>query len=161
MDAHCKLEKFGIQIYAAIDAYSRNIIWVYVGVSARTLISVLKQFAVAVKKTRRTPRLVRVDKGKETTMAAAFQYGHARRVRAHEGLWNCTFRSTWCFGTSTTNQRIESWWQQMSRGRLSAWLVSRLRASKLSHPPAMQLYRLMQCRIFSTALWRKANMTRT
>ncbi|KAK6431445.1 hypothetical protein LTR95_012391 [Oleoguttula sp. CCFEE 5521] len=48
IDAHCKLEPYGIQIYAAIDAYSRQILWLYVGISARTLVSVYAQFITAV-----------------------------------------------------------------------------------------------------------------
>ena len=38
-----KLEPFGIEIYAAIDGYSRYIVWPYVGVSARTAVSVQRQ----------------------------------------------------------------------------------------------------------------------
>ena len=37
-----KLELFGIEICAGIDAYSRYITWIYVGVSARQ-----SQFSVA------------------------------------------------------------------------------------------------------------------
>ena len=36
VDGHKKLSKqFGIEIYVAIDAYSRRLIWIYVGVSSR------------------------------------------------------------------------------------------------------------------------------
>ncbi len=42
IDAHCKLDWFGFQIYAAIDAYSRYITWIYVGTTAHTAVSVLK-----------------------------------------------------------------------------------------------------------------------
>ncbi|KAK4118288.1 hypothetical protein N657DRAFT_628661 [Parathielavia appendiculata] len=34
VDGYCKLEYFGIEIYAGIDAYSRYITWFYIGVSA-------------------------------------------------------------------------------------------------------------------------------
>lgn len=43
-----KLSLFGIEIYAAIDGYSRYILWVYIGVSTRTAISVYKQYIEAV-----------------------------------------------------------------------------------------------------------------
>jgi hypothetical protein len=33
VDGHCKLSPYGIDIYGAIDAYSRKLIWLYVGVS--------------------------------------------------------------------------------------------------------------------------------
>jgi hypothetical protein len=43
LDGHDKLSQYGIQIYAAVDAYSRKIIWFYVGNSNRTPISVVRQ----------------------------------------------------------------------------------------------------------------------
>jgi hypothetical protein len=106
MDGYCKFEEFGIQIYAAIDAYSRNIIWIYVGVSGRTMVSVYQQFAVALKTRKHAPRLIRTDKGKETIMAADAQYLHARLTRGNV----CTFRDCFIYGTSVANQRIEAWW---------------------------------------------------
>lgn len=129
IDAHCKLEQFGIQIYAAIDAYSRHIIWCYVGVTARTMISVFKQFLTAVESRGVTPRLLRADKGYETMITADAQYHLARISRTRQDPdeeENCTFRKTFVFGTSTKNQRIEAWWQQLSKSQLSAWVVSRL-----------------------------------
>ena len=41
IDSHIKLEPFGIEIYAAIDGYSRYIVWIYVSISARTTVGVL------------------------------------------------------------------------------------------------------------------------
>jgi len=42
LDGHDKLAQFGMQIYAAIDAYLRKIIWFYCGSSNRTAISVVR-----------------------------------------------------------------------------------------------------------------------
>jgi hypothetical protein len=120
MDGYCKFEEFGIQIYAAIDAYSRMIIWIYVGVSARTMVSVYAQFAEALKIRGVAPQLIRTDKGTETIMAADAQYLHARRTRGS----NCTFRECFVYGRSVSNQRIEAWWAQISKGQLHEWLVS-------------------------------------
>ncbi|KAJ5464457.1 uncharacterized protein N7458_000143 [Penicillium daleae] len=36
LDGYMKLEPFGIEIYAAIDGYSRYVTWIYIGISART-----------------------------------------------------------------------------------------------------------------------------
>jgi hypothetical protein len=33
INKHNKLLPFGIEVYAYINAYSRNIIWIYVGIS--------------------------------------------------------------------------------------------------------------------------------
>jgi hypothetical protein len=35
LDGHNKLLDWGIEIYAAIDAYSQFIIWIYIGISNR------------------------------------------------------------------------------------------------------------------------------
>jgi hypothetical protein len=43
IDGYMKLEPFGIKIYATIDGYSRYIVWIYVGITARTAVSVLRQ----------------------------------------------------------------------------------------------------------------------
>ena len=43
IDGYMKLEPFGIEIYATIDGYSRYIVWIYVGITARTAVSVLRQ----------------------------------------------------------------------------------------------------------------------
>jgi hypothetical protein len=39
LDGYAKLSPYGFQIYACIDAYSRRIMWIYVGRSATTAIS--------------------------------------------------------------------------------------------------------------------------
>lgn len=44
IDGYLKLVLYSIEIYAGIDAYSWYIIWIYVGITARTEVSVLKQF---------------------------------------------------------------------------------------------------------------------
>ncbi|KAF1946536.1 hypothetical protein EJ02DRAFT_462549 [Clathrospora elynae] len=36
IDGYCKLRPYGVEIYACIDAYSRYIVWVYIGISAST-----------------------------------------------------------------------------------------------------------------------------
>ena len=43
-DGHDKLAKYGIQIYAGIDAYSRKIIWFYCGNANRSQFSVANQY---------------------------------------------------------------------------------------------------------------------
>lgn len=42
LDGYCKLDHFGFEIYAAIDAYSRYVVRIYMGISARTSVGVLR-----------------------------------------------------------------------------------------------------------------------
>ena len=44
IDGHIKLRQYGIEIYGSIDAYSRYIPWIYVGVSVATAVSVAKMY---------------------------------------------------------------------------------------------------------------------
>ena len=53
-----KLQPYGIEVYAAIDAYSRYIIWIYVGISARTQVSVVRQYLDTVKTLQKVPRRI-------------------------------------------------------------------------------------------------------
>ncbi|KAJ5454040.1 uncharacterized protein N7458_004996 [Penicillium daleae] len=38
VDGYMKLAQFGVEVYAAIDGYSRYILWIYVGISTRTAV---------------------------------------------------------------------------------------------------------------------------
>ncbi|KAL3429984.1 hypothetical protein BDV09DRAFT_189660 [Aspergillus tetrazonus] len=55
---YLKLAPYGVEIYAAIDAYSCYIIWVYVGISSCTAVSVLYQFLDTLKVTATQPQFV-------------------------------------------------------------------------------------------------------
>ena len=41
INGHDKLSPFAFEIYGAIDAYSQDIVWCYVGISNRTAVSVV------------------------------------------------------------------------------------------------------------------------
>ncbi|KAL4789390.1 hypothetical protein BDV19DRAFT_397054 [Aspergillus venezuelensis] len=113
IDGYLKLAPYGIEIYAAIDAYSRYIIWVYVGVSSRTAVSVLKQFLDTLKVTSRQPRFVRSDRGREPVLLAKAQHKLQQSYHSDISIKDC-----YLYGTSTANQRIEAWWDQLTRGLL-------------------------------------------
>jgi hypothetical protein len=118
VDGHCKLEHWGIEIYAAIDAYSRYVIWIYVGISSRTAVSVLKQYTDTLETNGVFPQVLRSDRGVETPLVAAAHHEFMRRHRPDASFDGC-FR----YGTSTANQRIESWWGQLTKSMLFRWRV--------------------------------------
>ena len=107
MDGHCKLEQYGIEIYAAIDAYSRYVIWIYVGYSGRTAISVGKQFLHVVNEHKILPKIIRSDRGGETVIMADAHWKLHREAAYGAGRQEPEFKDTYLFGTSTANQRIE------------------------------------------------------
>jgi hypothetical protein len=118
IDGHMKLVDFGIEIYAAIDGYSRRIIWIYVGISARTEVSVEKQYLKAVGELERLPKKLRSDRGSETPAMATAHW----QLRA-DGSYNMALIEAYIFGTSTDNVRIEGWWGQWSKARGWSWRV--------------------------------------
>lgn len=120
LDGYCKLDQLGFEVYAAIDAYSRYIIWLYTGVSARTSISVLRQYLDTVQDFQFMPCIIRSDRGGETPLCANAHY-ELRKKTSDDAL---TFAECYFYGTSTANQRIEAWWGQLSKGTLFAWRVS-------------------------------------
>ncbi len=121
MDAYLKFWEVDIEIYAAIDAYSRYVPWIYCGVSGRTGVSVLKQYLDVISQTGFYPRFLRSDRGTETMMCANAHFQLALQEDPTIQLRDC-----FMYGTSTANQRIESWWGQLSKGQLILWRVSSL-----------------------------------
>jgi hypothetical protein len=133
IDGYDKLKRWGINIYGAIDAYSRRLIWVYTGISNRTQVSVATQFCKAVQFHNKFPRIIRSDRGAETSILADIQYDLATTDMYDKGispvdengeaLEEWPLREFYVFGTSTLNIRIESWWGQLRRGQTGNWQV--------------------------------------
>ena len=120
VDGYSKLDDYGIQIYACIDAYSRFIVWIYVGLSAHTAVSVGAQYLQAMKEVGIMPEFVRSDRGTETTIMADIHW-HMRIALDSEAP-TLPFRDCWMYGKSTANQRIESWWGQLYEKVIGRWL---------------------------------------
>ena len=132
IDAYCKLEAWGFEVYAGIDAYSQFITWFYVGISANTARNVLAQYLYIVGLLGYIPQLLRSDRGKETVMACAAHFWLSLRQRTKQCRSNVTaevheeqlqFRDCCIYGKSTNNSRIESWWGQLCKGRAQFWRV--------------------------------------
>jgi hypothetical protein len=115
-----KLEAFGIEIYAAIDGYSRYILWIYVGVSARTGISVNRQFLDFLSTQLYQPKILRADLGSETSMIADAHFTLRKQQDPEAEPSDCFW-----YGRSTENQRIESWWGYLSKMSIFQYRVSR------------------------------------
>jgi hypothetical protein len=116
IDAHDKLKRFGFEIYAGIDSYARFITWCYCGVSAHTQFGVFAQYIRVVEEHGCFPHLLRSDRGVETAMMADAHLALHRKLDP-----NTSFSGVYRYGTSKMNQRIESWWQQMSKSALRRW----------------------------------------
>ncbi|KAE8334194.1 hypothetical protein BDV24DRAFT_156997 [Aspergillus arachidicola] len=116
VDGYMKLEPYGIEIYAGIDAYSRYIIWIYCGITARTALSVLNQFLDIVETVQLQPQKIRSDHGSER---GRFQNIYLQLQQAYDPSIQLAY--CWIEGRSTDNQRIEAWWEQLSKSALYKW----------------------------------------
>lgn len=110
---------FGIEIYAAIDSYSRYITWFYCGVSGKTGVSVLSQFLAVIEAQRWMPLHLRADRGTETMMVVESFWILHKEINP-----DVQFPDVFWYGTSTRNVRIESWWGQLTKGATFEWKVS-------------------------------------
>ena len=105
IDGHDKLAHWGFQIYSGINAYARNINWMYVGTSNRTARSVLQQYLNVYSTTGFQPKIIRSNRSKETLLCAEVHFAFARTMQDNP---NFKLRDCWFYGTSTGNQQIES-----------------------------------------------------
>jgi hypothetical protein len=127
IDGHCKLSPYGIDIYGAIDGYSRKLIWLYVGVSNQTQVSVAKQFLQAVQEYGIRPRFIRADRGSEVSMLLDLQFNLYRASEVLEGrcarddVETLSISACSILGKSTANQRIEQIWLRLLVSQLRPW----------------------------------------
>jgi len=117
---HMKLEPLGIEIYAAINGFSRYIPWVYICVSARTAVSVMWQYLDCITTLGYQPRIIRSDLGTETSLMANTHY----TIRRAEDPTVDKFKKAHWYGRSTDNQRIEAWWWQLAQRSTGLYHVS-------------------------------------
>ena len=71
-DGHDKLAIYGFQIYAIVDAYSRFIIHLFVGLSNQTLVAIQKYYLMTVLLFG-IPLKICMNKGTEILLMAAYQ----------------------------------------------------------------------------------------
>jgi hypothetical protein len=119
IDGYDKLKPYGIEIYACIDGYSRYIVWIHIGISNATAVSCLRQFIDCIEGTKKQPRFVRSGRGGETAMLADAHYQLQQDIEPDLCIQDC-----YLYGTSTANQRVEAWWNQLTKGCLFRWRVS-------------------------------------
>ena len=84
-------------IHGYIDGYSRRILWLEVGRSNKDPTIVDKYFLDCIHQLNGAPRAIRANRGVENTIIAGIQ----RYFRNFEN-------SSFLFGKSTSNQRIEA-----------------------------------------------------
>ena len=104
IDQNDKLRQFGFETHAAIDGWSRKILWLRMEASNRLPEQILGYYIAAVQLVGYMPDVQRSDRGAEDMMVAAVQ------VHYHG-------ESSHLFGRSVSNR-----WNQMYDGVISFWI---------------------------------------
>jgi hypothetical protein len=130
VDGHDKLAvRYGIGVYACIDAYSRKILWAYVGNCHKRQIAICKLHMTAVRQLNYCPRWMRSDYGREVPLVSELHHTlHKIDLLSDPpedfDPENCTLDNSWIHGTSVRNNRIEASWGQMLQRLTISWVVS-------------------------------------
>ena len=123
LDGHDKFSRFGIEIYAAIDTFSRKILWFYVGLSNKTEISVARQYLNAVKQSNWCPQFLRTDSDVETPLMCVAHYALYWQDCQRRGVTqDVDVEDCYIYGPSTSNVRIESLWSRLRNGQTDSWI---------------------------------------
>ena len=116
-DGNDKLKHYGFPIHGCVDGYSRRVLWLKVGTTNNDPNFIAHYYLQTVETVSGCPKLCRTDRGTENTIMAGMQcffrrYGNDElsAERAHR------------YGSSITNQRIESWWAQLKKSWASWWI---------------------------------------
>ncbi|KAI7789248.1 hypothetical protein IRJ41_004186 [Triplophysa rosa] len=116
VDGYDKLKPFGIAISGCIDGFSRKVMWLCSG-SSNNDPGIIAQYYVKCVSDFGLPARLRTDCGTENgTMAAIHCALRAEHTDDFAGA------QSHMYGTSTANQRIESWWSFFRKQRTKFWI---------------------------------------
>ena len=117
LDGYDKLKPFGFCIHGCIDGYSRRIMWLEVGTTNNDPLVIAKYYIDCVRHVGGTPSIVRADRGTENVKVAGIQ----RFLRRNDED-SFSGNSSFMYGKSVSNQRIEAWWSQLRKGCTEWWI---------------------------------------
>ena len=117
LDGYDELKPFGFCIHGCIDGYSRRIMWLEVGTTNNDPRVIAKYFIHFVRQVAGTPSIVRADRGTENVKVVGIQ----RFLRRNDED-SFSRNSSFMYGKSVSNQRIEAWWSQLRKGCTEWWI---------------------------------------
>ncbi|KAL3992579.1 gamma-butyrobetaine dioxygenase [Sarotherodon galilaeus] len=110
-DGYDKLKPFGLAISGCIDGFSRKVLWLECGPTNNNPVVIAYYYLSCVGSLGVVPMRLRTDCGTENGIMAAVQCA----LRHHHDD-HFSGESSHMFGSSTNNQRIESWWSIYRKG---------------------------------------------
>ena len=121
VDGYDKLKPFGIAISGCIDGYSRKIMWLKCGKSNKDPAIIVQMYVQCVTKCGVIPMRLRTDCGTENGLMAALHCS----LRSEHGDEFAGAKSH-MYSSSTSNQRIESWWSYFRKQRFFPHILHNL-----------------------------------
>ncbi|KAI9516384.1 hypothetical protein NQZ68_017587 [Dissostichus eleginoides] len=150
VDGYDKLKPFGIGISGCIDGFSRKIMWLKFGPTNKNPEVIKNVFIDCIRNVGVIPMRLRTDCGTENGLMASVQC-----TLRHDHSDYYAGDKSHMFGSSMSNQRIESWWSIFRKQR-QTWLnVFTFGTGTESGPPDLPLVRvefLMSCIHYLTGL---------
>lgn len=117
MEGYSKMPEFGFEIWAALDDYSRYVLWANVDVASRTPVSVYRRHLDAVASAEHVPQILRTNLA-ETSLVANANWALRRASNPEIAQNEC------CPGRNPGHNRLEMWWGQLSKSCLFLRRVS-------------------------------------
>ncbi|CAC5373473.1 unnamed protein product [Mytilus coruscus] len=117
MDGWDKLKPFGISIHAAIDGYSRRLLWLKACSSNKNPQYIAHFYLNYIREINGVPCLIYADRGTENVIVRDLQYALRWHHRdSFEGL------SSFVDGSSNRNMRIERFWRNLRSMCGQSWI---------------------------------------
>jgi len=110
IDGNDKIKRFGFAIHGCIDGFSRKLMWLNVSVTNNDPLVIGNYYLNCIKRYKKVPSLLRMDKGTENVFCRDLQY-----LFTHS-------ETSFLNAASTRNQRIESYWSRLKKFKLSWWI---------------------------------------
>ncbi|KAL6460937.1 hypothetical protein MHYP_G00309030 [Metynnis hypsauchen] len=114
-DGYDKLKPYSLALSGCVDGFSRKILWLVCGPTNNNPSVIAHNFLTCVRNLGVVPMRLRTDCGTENGIMGAIQ---CTLRRHHTDYYSGV--SSHMYGSSTNNQRIESWWSTFRKGRFDS-----------------------------------------
>ena len=117
IDGYDKLKPFSFPIHGAIHGFTRKILWLNICPSNNDPQVISYFYVNCISNLKCVPKRIRGYRGSENVVLAGMQ-GYF----TEENKDSMSGHSSFLFGNSTNNQRIESWWLFSKRQNNARWI---------------------------------------
>ena len=111
------MKPYGFAIHGAIDEYSRRILWLYVSASNNNPSNIAFYFLQTITELKKVPQVGRGDRGSGNVIVCGVQ-----QFLRRDFVDTLSSQASFCYGSSKSNQRIEAWWSQFRRAKVTWWI---------------------------------------